>query len=276
MSDKGNGILPDYCFHTHTFRCGHAAMSPDEEYVEDALRNGYRTLGFADHAILPGIHERGMRGDYSLLDGYISSVLSLRKKYEGKIRILLGFEGEYSPEMEGYYRSLLKEKGFDYLILGQHETFKGGVPWHYWGRRPEESAEAYCQDLLAGMRSGLYSYVAHPDLYMLWESWGPHAESVCRRICSLSLELGLPLEVNMGRSRVGGWEEGKDLSHVEYPYPEFWKIAGEMGVSAFLGVDAHSPWDLHKGPFAHMRKLIEDTGVRLLGAADFQPSHARW
>ena len=118
MSDKGNGILPDYCFHTHTFRCGHAAMSPDEEYVEDALRNGYRTLGFADHAILPGIHERGMRGDYSLLDGYISSILSLRKKYEGKIRILLGFEGEYSPEMEGYYRSLLKEKGFDYLILG--------------------------------------------------------------------------------------------------------------------------------------------------------------
>ena len=276
MSDKGNGILPDYCFHTHTFRCGHAAMSPDEEYVEDALRNGYRTLGFADHAILPGIHERGMRGDYSLLDGYISSILSLRKKYEGKIRILLGFEGEYSPEMEGYYRSLLKEKGFDYLILGQHETFKGGVPWHYWGRRPEESAEAYCQDLLAGMRSGLYSYVAHPDLYMLWESWGPHAESVCRRICSLSLELGLPLEVNMGRSRVGGWEEGKDLSHVEYPYPEFWKIAGEMGVSAFLGVDAHSPWDLHIGPFAHMRKLIEDTGVRLLGAADFQPSRARW
>ena len=35
-------------FHTHTARCGHAS-GRDEEYVQSAIRGGYRVLGFADH-----------------------------------------------------------------------------------------------------------------------------------------------------------------------------------------------------------------------------------
>ena len=39
-------------YHTHTFRCNHAAER-DEDYVLAALKNGYAILGFSDHTPWP-------------------------------------------------------------------------------------------------------------------------------------------------------------------------------------------------------------------------------
>ena len=38
-----------YNFHNHTYRCGHATGT-DEEYVLEAIKNGYEVMGFSDHA----------------------------------------------------------------------------------------------------------------------------------------------------------------------------------------------------------------------------------
>ena len=38
----------DYNYHTHTFRCGHAAGT-EREYIETALKNGILRMGFSDH-----------------------------------------------------------------------------------------------------------------------------------------------------------------------------------------------------------------------------------
>ena len=43
--------------------------------------------------------------------------------------------------------------------------------------------------------------------------------------------LGIPIEINML-----GMRERKN-----YPNPNFWALAGELGASAILGCDAHSP-----------------------------------
>ena len=67
-------------YHTHTFRCGHAGDYSDEEYVTVALDNGFETLGFSDHIMLPGITQTGIRGDYSLLDDYVNSINNLKTK----------------------------------------------------------------------------------------------------------------------------------------------------------------------------------------------------
>ena len=37
-----------YNYHCHTKRCGHASGT-DEEYVEAAIKAGYKVLGFSDH-----------------------------------------------------------------------------------------------------------------------------------------------------------------------------------------------------------------------------------
>ena len=70
----------DYCYHTHTSRCGHAYGS-DEDYVLKAIELGYKELGFSDHIMIPGIAQPGIRGDFSLLEDYIKSVLYLKEKY---------------------------------------------------------------------------------------------------------------------------------------------------------------------------------------------------
>ena len=48
-----------YNYHTHTKRCGHA-IGNDEDYVINAIKAGYKILGFSDHApyIIPKKGER--------------------------------------------------------------------------------------------------------------------------------------------------------------------------------------------------------------------------
>ena len=41
-------MLP-YNYHTHTARCNHASGA-DREYVEAAIQEGVKVLGFSDHA----------------------------------------------------------------------------------------------------------------------------------------------------------------------------------------------------------------------------------
>ena len=89
-------------YHTHTKRCGHAT-GEDEDYVLEAIGQGFRTLGFSDHAMLPDFSEPYKRGDYSLFQGYCDSIDALKKKYKDQIEILLGFEAESFPMYFSYY-----------------------------------------------------------------------------------------------------------------------------------------------------------------------------
>lgn len=41
--------MQNFNYHSHTERCGHAVGS-DEAYVKEAIKNGYRYMGFSDHA----------------------------------------------------------------------------------------------------------------------------------------------------------------------------------------------------------------------------------
>ena len=49
--------------HTHTFRCHHASMASEREYIENAISSGIKTLGFSEHIPCPfhDGHESGYR-----------------------------------------------------------------------------------------------------------------------------------------------------------------------------------------------------------------------
>jgi len=144
----------DYCYHSHTTRCGHAYGS-DEDYVEAAIANGFRVIGFSDHIFFPGIQQPGMRGDYSMLADYQQSVLSLKKAYQHKIQVHLGFEAEYYPIFDSYYRSLLQEKGFEYLILGQHFRLENNrFPIYYASVKDPALIHEYADSIVAAMKTG--------------------------------------------------------------------------------------------------------------------------
>jgi histidinol-phosphatase (PHP family) len=256
----------DYCFHSHTKRCGHA-YGEDEEYVKSAIKGGFTKMGFSDHVMLPNFVQKGMRGDYSLVPGYVTSVRALEKKYAKDITIRLGFECEwYWKQYENYYKNLLSSRTVDYLILGQHNIALNGTGVFYGDIADSNKAlNMYGNDLIDGMESGLFLYVCHPDLFMIWyEEWNDKAIAMSKRIIAKAKELQMPLEVNMGPSRWRNNGEENGELRVPYPNPEFWKLASEAGVDVVIGVDAHSPSDYLDSDFAWVLSFIKRHNLHLL------------
>lgn len=42
-------MIQNYNFHTHTFRCGHADLVDEEEYVKEYIAMGFKKIAFTDH-----------------------------------------------------------------------------------------------------------------------------------------------------------------------------------------------------------------------------------
>lgn len=228
----------NYCYHAHTKRCGHA-VGEDEEYVLEAIKNGLKVIGFTDHIFLPNHPQPGIRGDYSLLDDYLSSLRALREKYQDQINVLIGFEAEYLPEYFDYYQNLLKNHIVDYLILGQHLYMKDHkLTWNFTQEDGPGEIENYANWLIKGMECGLFTYVAHPDVFVLGIShFGKNAEAISHRICQKAAELGIPLEFNLGGHR----RPIKPYGGLKYPNENFWQIAKQYPINVIIGQDAHNP-----------------------------------
>lgn len=253
-------------YHSHTKRCGHAE-GEDEEYIQAAIENGFKTIGFSDHVILPGVVQNRMRGTYDMLEDYIQSVTSLKEKYKGIIDVKLAFECEYFHDaFADYYRKLRCERGFEYLILGQHcyydrafqtVCFYGDIA----SRR--QRLEQYTQDLIDGMRSGLFLYACHPDLFILfYRQWDEHAINATRRICQTAEQCHIPLELNMGRTRPPHREELWKEDELIYPFPQFWKIVSEYDIDVVVGVDAHSPKDYSVSDYEAFAEILRNLNLK--------------
>jgi histidinol-phosphatase (PHP family) len=265
-----NEFKLDYCYHTHTWRCGHA-VGRDEDYVKRAIKAGLKVLGFSDHIFLPGVQQRGLRGDYEQLEDYVNSIRDLQDQYCDQITIHLGFEAEYYRDYDHYYRELLRTGIIDYMILAQHYRFDNGRPTFYYGycKTPEDIKE-YGRELIKGMETRLFKYVAHPDLFMANYPFGfdEVAEEVTRAICEAAKRLDMPLEINMGAIRFGGQRLiGNELRYM-YPYVPFWRIVKEYDLKVILGVDAHDPDDLVDPRIQIIIGLMEELGLKHIDRLD--------
>ena len=236
-------------YHTHTTRCGHAGADSEEDYIKTALAQGIRILGFSDHTPWPyrtGYEDFGVRMRLSELDNYEATVRTLARKYgsdatcgprEAAIRIYCGLECEYFPEYTDFLQEL--HERMDYLILGAHWTRSnefGTAPYSGHVTQPRHLYE-YAENVTAGMESGLFRNLAHPDLiFSDYPFFDSDCEEVSRRICDAALRTGTPLEFNIsGRMKM---RDGRFLG-LGFPCLPFWEIAGESGNEVLIGCDAH-------------------------------------
>lgn len=248
-------------YHTHTFRCMHASGS-DEDYVISAIENGYEVLGFSDHT--PWKYNSDyvamMRMRLSQFDDYYTSIANLREKYKDRIEIKIGLECEYFPMYMDWLAAFVKEKKLDYIIFGNH-YYKTDEKRVYFGTacESEEMMRCYTEEAIAGMKTGLYSYLCHPDLFMRGHRvFDDVARRESYRICEAAKALAIPLEYNLSGAQYN------EVMHVtQYPHKEFWKIAAEVGNTAIIGVDAHEPSALRSN---HFRKqglqLFQELGMK--------------
>lgn len=263
----------DYSFHTHTFRCGHA-VGTDEEYVKAAIKADFRYFGFSDHVMLPGIQHRiGIRGDYDLYYAdYIASIRALREKYKDHFDIQIGFECEWLGDGYGeYYRTILENGDADYLILGQHCFMIGRRLMLYGSLFDYKVArKAYIEDLIAGMESGLFLYVAHPDyIFRYTNEVSDEDIKAARLIFETAVKLDIPLEINMGPSR---WDHSRKDAQgdwlLAYPQKWFWDLAKEYDVDVCIGPDVHDPNEILSSDYDWAVGFASSRGLRLLSGKD--------
>ncbi len=226
-----------YNYHTHTARCFHAKGS-DEEYVLSAIEAGFDEIGFADHTAwnYKGFVSH-MRMHENELKEYCDSVKNLREKYKDKISIKLGLECEYFPQYLSWLKDEIEKQEIDYLILGHHFCGDEQTGSYNGAITTPEEIYVYRDDVLKAMETGLFSYVAHPDLFMrAYAEFDVHCEKVSRDIIAKSIETDTPLEFNLL-----GLKHNIDDGKPGYPHPKFWEIAAEMKPKTVVGIDAHYP-----------------------------------
>ncbi|MGM9661665.1 MAG: histidinol-phosphatase [Oscillospiraceae bacterium] len=228
-------------YHTHTARCGHASGA-DEDYVRAAIEAGWRVLGFSDHVPWPyesGFANPGVRMRVAELEGYLASLRRLREKYQDRIRIYIGFECEYFPAYLDWLREMKERQGLDYLILGNHHELSDETGMYYGSATRPEELLRYCENTILGMETGLFAYLAHPDLaFMSYPAFDDTAREVSRRLCRRARELGVPLEYNLQGQRL---QERGAAPGLGYPCRAFWEVAAQEGNTAVIGMDAHEP-----------------------------------
>lgn len=231
--------LPKVNYHSHTVRCQHASGT-EEEYVLQAIDLGLETLGFSDHTPWPYTngYVSNMRMRVDELPGYLDTIKNLKEKYAGQINVRVGLECEYFPAYMNWLKEL-KEAQLDYVIMGSHFDTDDSKGIMYFGdcmTMPE--MRRYVDAVTAGMETGIYNYVAHPELFgRHYPRLDENYRAASRDICQAARQLNIPLEYNLlglkvkPQDRAGGGQG--------YPCEGFWEVAAETGCLSIIGFDAH-------------------------------------
>lgn len=226
-------------FHTHTPRCKHA-RGTEEEYIRAAVESGYEELGFSDHSPWPFAdgHISGVRMDVRELSDYVRTLSALREAYRDKLRLYIGLECEAYEEFYPWIREQKETYGLDYLILGNHTVDVTEEHFYFHGA-DREMLLRYTDDVIRAMRTGLFRIFAHPELiFSQIEDFDDTAASCARAMCECAKETGVLLEYNLQGDY---YREKGRFTGLGYPNLPFIEIAGSLGCSAIVGVDAHFP-----------------------------------
>lgn len=225
-----------------------------EEFVERAIKRGLKAIGFADHNPLPDGLGANVRMAEAELDDYVQCVLDLRRRYAGRIEVLLGLEMDFVLGLEGYLAAQVAGHPWDYIIGSIHyldaectqiswpKNFTGETAWLY---------SRYFELVRKMVASGLCDIVAHFDVPK--RSGRAHTEHQLGDITLTLKEIlraGLCLEVN-----TSGYRHPELARPDTYPTRTIIAEAVALGIPLAVNSDAHTPDDVAL-KFDEMERLL--------------------
>ena len=253
-------------YHTHTPRCGHA-IGTEREYIESAIKMGLEVLGFADHSPYPYLDPNYVSSvRMSVKDSYeyTNTLKALREEYKNDIKIHIGFEVEYIPEIFDAFLGYIAQFPTDYIILGQHFNSIVTEKITYFGAeiRSKTILRNYADMVCQGIETGKFTYVAHPDLCNFHGALELY-EREMSRIVETAKKNNVPLEINL---------LGLD-SMRHYPNTVFWSLASDIGCDVVIGSDAHESIGMKpERALCYAEKVVKNNkGLHLLETVELKP-----
>ncbi len=248
-----------YNLHTHTYRCKHA-NGDINDYIEAAIEHNVERLGISDHTPLPENRWLGVRMHLDELQEYSDTIDRAKLHYQDQITILKGMECDWSPEyIEFYQTELLGKYQFDYLIGASHWfPFDGEWQMSFNITTPEQVMD-YTKFYAKAIGSGLFAFMAHPDVFCSNYEWDDVAVTGAKIILQAAAKYNVPLEIN----GYGFRKPKVDLpsgSRPGYPYIKFWELATNYDIQVICNSDAHRPQDIISG-IDDARALAEKFGL---------------
>ena len=238
----------------HTTFCD--GKNTAEEMAKAAFEKQFDIIGFSSHSMYP------FAGDCHIalreFSAYVSTIRSLAKEYDGRMKILCGFEAEYMPGLSIPCMSDYAKFKPDYLIGAVHyiitengtfsidasvEHIRNGIQNFFKGNAKEVVCTYFAlqREML---QKGDFSIWAHPDVirkrnevlhfFDETESWY-RSELVATANCAK--HAGIIAEINTGAIARGAMDS-------LYPSDEFLAILHANGVPITINSDAHRAQDI--------------------------------
>ena len=229
------------------------------------------TFGVSDHAALPDNRWPDVRMRFDELDDYVAAVHRAAETVP-EVQVLLGMECEYIPDFHHYFADeLLGARNFSYLIGAGHFTpFQGEWLNSFVELRTAPQLNAYAQYLQNMMETGLFAFIAHPDLFGgVQMSWTEDVAACSRDILAAAAETGVPLELNgygLRKPKV----PGSTGARAPYPWLPFWELAQEYPIQVICNSDCHHPRDVQAG-IAENQALAASLNLKQADLSDLQP-----
>lgn len=244
-------------FHLHTLLCRHAIGTP-ADYARVAEEKGLREIGFADHNPMPEPFD-DWRMNLDELPRYVELVEEARAQFPS-LAIRLGLECDFIAGREAWIEKLAGLADWDFLIGSVHYIAPGwDVDNPKWIGRFREQPVAeiwarYWKIYEQCIRSGLFDFVAHPDLP---KKFGFRPTGDLRAFYEPSIvalaEKKVAVEINTAGLR-------KPVGEL-YPSREFLEMARAAEVPLLINSDAHAPGEVG-ADFEAATKLAREAGYR--------------
>ena len=251
-------------YHSHCSFCD--GRAPFEEFVKEAISQGFYSYGVSSHAPLPFPTQWTM--EWEQMEAYLDEFKNLRSKYADEIELYVGLEIDYLNEESNPSVARFTELPLDYRIGSVHllydaagevvdidcspAVFKERVDRHFNGD-VLGVVRMYFDRLFRMVELGGFDVLGHADKMhynascyhpgLLDEPW---YEALMKDYFSLVASRGYLVEINT---------KAYDSLGTFYPNSRYWELMKEYQIKILVNSDAHYPERINAGRMEALRLL---------------------
>ncbi len=262
----------NFNFHQHSlFSDGKAEP---EKYIEQALKLGFKAMGFSEHSPLP--FETPFSLKQERIMEYVAEIDRLKEKYTGQLSIYRSLELDFIPELSEDFELWKKECRVDYAIGGLHLVKPGQGDELWFTDGPDrniydqgvtdffdgdirKAVKTYYHQLNRMVETQTFDVVAHVDKIKMHnqnrfftedEKW---YRDLVSETLTLIKEKNLIVEINTR----GLYKKRSDKL---FPDDETLRQVVDMKMPVIISSDAHKPEEINLFFNYAVKRLLESGG----------------